>query len=196
MAETLFALVSDWGASALAVAVFLSCLAVPVPTSLMMLAAGAFVASGDLGPGPVLAAAFFGAVLGDQAGFGLGRGAGVLLTGWLGRRPARARLLARAEGMVTLRGAAAVFLSRWLFSPLGPYVNLLAGGVGMGWPRFTLMSAAGEAVWVAVYVGLGFAFAGQLAAVAGVLADSVGLLTSALVATLAGLALLRRGRWR
>lgn len=190
MTETLFALVSDWGAPALAIATFLSCLAVPVPTSLMMLAAGAFVASGDLGLVPAVAAAFLGAVLGDQAGFGLGRGVGAALTGWLRRRPGRARLLAQAEGLVAVRGAVAVFLSRWLFSPLGPYVNLLAGGAGMGRARFTAMSAAGEAVWVAVYIGLGFGFADQLAAVAGVLADSVGLLTSAL---LAGLALLRRG---
>jgi membrane protein DedA with SNARE-associated domain len=66
----------------------------------------------------------------------------------------------------------------------------------MGWTLFTAMSAAGEAVWVVVYVGLGFAFAGQLEAVAGLLADSVGLLTSALLATLAGYALLRQGRRR
>jgi membrane protein DedA with SNARE-associated domain len=196
MAEALFALVSDWGAAALALATFLSCLAVPVPTSLMMLAAGAFVASGDLALAPVVAAAFLGALLGDQAGFGLGRGAGALLTGRLRRRPARARLLAQAEAMVAARGAVSVFFSRWLFSPLGPYVNLLAGGAGMGWTLFTAMSAAGEAVWVVVYVGLGFAFAGQLEAVAGLLADSVGLLTSALLATLAGYALLRQGRRR
>jgi membrane protein DedA with SNARE-associated domain len=100
--------------------------------------------------------------------------------------------MAQAEAAVDRRGALAVFLSRWLFSPLGPYVNLLAGGAGMGWPRFTAMSAAGEAVWVTVYVGLGFAFAGQLAAVAGLLSDSVGLLTSGLLAALFGYALLRR----
>ena len=144
---------------ALALATLLSCHAAPVPTSLMTLAAGAFVASGD--------------------GSGAGAGGG-------------ARLLAQAEGMVAPRSALTMFLSRWLFSPLGLHVNLLAGAAGMGWARFSLMFAAGAAVWVPVRVGLGVALDGQLAVVAGLLADSVGLLTSALPATLAGLALLRR----
>lgn len=191
MTDALFALVSDWGALALAVATFLSCLAVPVPTSLMMLAAGAFVASGDLALVPVLAAAFVGAVLGDQAGFALGRGAGVVLSERLRRHPGRARLLASAEGAVAARGAQAVFLSRWLFSPLGPYVNGVAGLAGMNWARFTVMAAMGEGVWVALYIGLGFAFAGQLSAVADLLANSVGLLTSGVLALSVGTLLLR-----
>lgn len=197
MTETFFALVSNWGAPALALATFLSCLAVPVPTSLMMLAAGAFVASGDLSLAAVLAAAFFGALLGDQAGFALGRQAGTVLAERISHHPGRARLLAKAERAVASSGALAVFLSRWLFSPLGPYVNALAGGAGMGWARFTLMSAVGEAVWVSVYIGLGHAFGAHLSTIAELLANSVGLLTSGLVAAFAGIALFRaRPLWR
>lgn len=196
MADLFFALVSDWGAPALALATFLSCLAVPVPTSMMMLAAGAFIASGDLTFGPVLAAAFFGALLGDQAGFGIGRTTGGMLTDWLRRSPARTKLLAQAEGFMAQRGALAVFLSRWLFSPLGPYVNLLTGAAGMRWRIFTLMSAAGELVWVAVYVGLGFLFYENLGALAAILSDSVGLVTSATIMLLTGYALLRHARAR
>lgn len=196
MADLFFALVSDWGAPALALATFLSCLAVPVPTSMMMLAAGAFIASGDLTFGPVLAAAFFGALLGDQAGFGIGRTTGGMLTDWLRRSPARTKLLAQAEGFMAQRGALAVFLSRWLFSPLGPYVNLLTGAAGMRWTIFTLMSAAGELVWVAVYVGLGFLFYENLGALAAILSDSVGLVTSATIMLLTGYALLRHARAR
>lgn len=194
MTDIFLALVSDWGAPAVAVATFLSCLAVPVPTSLMMLAAGAFVASGDLALAPVLAAAFFGAVLGDQAGFGVGRMAGAAVTGWLRANPARAGLLDRSQTTVAARGGQAVFLSRWLFSPLGPYVNLLAGGAAMRWPLFSAMSVAGEAVWVGIYVSLGFIFADHLASVASIMADSVGFLSSAVITTLLGMVLLRRRR--
>jgi len=196
MADLFFALVSDWGAPALALATFLSCLAVPVPTSMMMLAAGAFIASGDLSFGPVVAAAFFGALLGDQAGFGIGRTTGGMLTDWLRRSPARTKLLAQAEGFMVQRGALAVFLSRWLFSPLGPYVNLLTGAAGMRWRIFTLMSAAGEVIWVAAYVGLGFLFYENLGSLAAILSDSVGLVTSATIMLLTGYALLRHARAR
>ena len=116
---------------------------------------------------------FFGALLGDQAGFGIGRTTGGMLTDWLRRSPARTKLLAQAEGFMVQRGALAVFLSRWLFSPLGPYVNLLTGAAGMRWRIFTLMSAAGEVIWVAAYVGLGFLFYENLGSLAAILSDSV-----------------------
>lgn len=192
MTEALLALVSDWGALALAVATFLSCLAMPVPTSVMMLAAGAFVATGDLELAPVLGLAFAGAVLGDQAGFFLGRFLGAGVTRRLRRHPARARPVQRAEAALRRHGALAVFLSRWLFSPLGPYVNAAAGLAGMRWGRFSAMSALGEGVWVALYTGLGFVFAGQLGMVADILGNSVGLLTSGLIAVLAGVFLFRK----
>jgi membrane protein DedA with SNARE-associated domain len=71
-----------------------------------------------------------------------------------------------------------VFLSRWLFSPLGPYVNLVSGAARMNWVRFSLWDLAGEAVWVALYLGAGYALAGQVTAVA----EIAGNLTGALAA--------------
>lgn len=189
MTETAFALLAAWGTPILALATFLSCLAVPVPTSAMMLAAGAFAATGVLALPAVVAAALVGAVAGDQAGYALGRLAGPAATRRLPPEP-----LARAQAAMDRRGGLAVFLSRWLFSPLGPYVNLLAGATRMGWARFTAAGVAGEGVWVALYVGLGAAFADQLAALAQLLADSAGLATSVAVAALTGTALWRRRR--
>lgn len=196
MTDTFFALVTDWGAPALAVATFLSCLALPVPTSLMMLAAGAFVATGDLALAPVAGAAFGGAVVGDQVGFRVGRVGGAALRGRLARNAARARLLTGAETRMEQSGRLAVFLTRWLFSPLGPYVNLLAGGARMGWMRFTLPAVLGEAIWVGMYLGLGFAFASQIGALADLLGNIVGLATSLLLAAVLGRAVLRKQRSR
>jgi membrane-associated protein len=85
-----------------------------------------------------------------------------------------------------------VFLSRWLFSPLGPYINLIAGGTRMGWARFTLPAALGEVVWVVVYVGIGYAFGSNLAAIGDFLGNLVGLATSLALATLLGRALWRK----
>lgn len=194
MTETFFALVSDWGAPALALATFLSCLALPVPVSLMMLAAGAFIATGDLSAPAVIGAALFGALLGDQAGYQIGRLGGSVLRARLDRRPAQARLIAGAEARITQSGWVAVFLSRWLFSPLGPYVNLLAGGACMKWLQFTLPAAFGELVWVTVYVGLGFGFASQISALGDMLGNLVGLATSLALAAILGRAVLRHAR--
>ena len=73
MSETVFALVTAYGAYVIFASAFLSCLALPIPTSLMMLSGGAFVATGDLALWQVVAGAFAGAVIGEAVGFGLGR---------------------------------------------------------------------------------------------------------------------------
>lgn len=192
MTEALLGLVSAWGPWALAVITFLSCLAVPVPSSLAMLAAGAFVASGDLAAGPVLGAALAGALAGDQAGFALGRRGIDGARGWVERSATRAALFARAREGVQRRGVLTVFLTRWLFSVLGPYVNLLAGATGMNWVAFTLASATGEALWVGLYVMAGRLAGGQIEALAALAGNLSGLAAALAVATVLALALWRR----
>ncbi|MFC2969057.1 DedA family protein [Acidimangrovimonas pyrenivorans] len=178
MTEALLALVPEYGLWLLAATTFLSCLALPVPSSLMMLTAGGFTATGDLGLSSVLMAAYGGAVLGDQTGFALGRSGGGALFDRLRRAPRRAAVIAKAEALMRRRGSIGVFLSRWLFSPLGPWINFAAGAARMGWHRFTASGAAGEAVWVAVYVGLGRVFAGNIEAANDLLGSALGFLAA------------------
>ena len=178
MTEWLLAQVADWGALALAIVTFLSCLAIPVPSSMMMLTAGAFAASGDLELAPAALAALAGAVLGDQAGYQLGRLGYQRAEHWLLRSQTRATILARARNSIHMRGGIAVFLSRWMFSVLGPYVNLLAGAAGMTWLTFTAMGIAGEMVWVVAYIGLGYVAGGQIAQASQMLSSTLGLLAS------------------
>ena len=68
--EIAFGLVAAYGLVIILLATYLSCLAVPVPTAFVMLAGGAFAASGDLALMDVLLAALTGALIG---GFILGR---------------------------------------------------------------------------------------------------------------------------
>lgn len=179
MTEWLLGLVPVWGGWLLAGATFLSCLALPIPASILMLAAGGFAAAGDLTLAGSAGAALAGAVLGDQAGFVAGRIGGA---GFLARLGAGAAPVAKAVEVLARRGGVAVFLSRWLFSALGPYVNVAAGAAGLGWARFTLWAVAGEAVWVAVYVGAGWAVAGNLTAASGMAVDVLGFLAAGAVA--------------
>ena len=62
MTDVVLALVPHYGPWVLAIATFLSCLALPAPASLLMIAGGAFVASGDLSLVYTAGAAFAGAV--------------------------------------------------------------------------------------------------------------------------------------
>ncbi|MGA1233177.1 MAG: DedA family protein [Lutimaribacter sp.] len=85
MSAWLLQSLATWGLPLLFATTFASCLALPVPASLMMLAAGAFVASGDLPASGVCLAALFGAIAGAQLGY-CGRSTG-LLAGAAGANP-------------------------------------------------------------------------------------------------------------
>ncbi|MGR3322852.1 MAG: DedA family protein [Pseudooceanicola sp.] len=178
MSDSIFAAIADWGVPLLMLVTFMSCLALPVPASLAMLAAGAFSASGEMTLGGAALGAFAGAVAGDQAGYRIGRAGRGTLARLVRRRPRRRKLLERARRLVDRHGGPGIFLSRWLVSPLGPYANFAAGLTGMKLLGFTAWGAAGEAVWVFIYVGLGWAFADRLTMVAELASDLSGVLAA------------------
>jgi len=177
--DWLLSLVPQYGLWLLGVATFASCLAVPLPTSTLLLAAGGFVAVGDLSFVSVALVALGGAVAGDQVGYFGARWFGAPLIETWGRR---APPLARATDLLAKRGGAAVFFSRWLMSALGPYVNLAAGAAGQPWSRFTLWGVLGEVVWVGIYLGLGYSFIGNLEAASDMALSWLGFVTAAAVA--------------
>lgn len=181
MTEFLLSLIVDYGGGLLFLVTYLSCLAIPVPSSLLMLAGGGFVASGDLTALGVIGAAYLGAMLGDQTGFHLGKRAGDLIETRFAKGRKRAALRQRALDLTTQYGGSGVFLSRWLFSPLGPYVNFVGGAAGLNWFSFTMWGAIGEAVWVSLYVGLGYAFADRISELADLLGSASGFMAAGVV---------------
>lgn len=182
MTDTVFGLVTEYGVYVIFASAFLSCLALPIPTSLMMLTGGAFVASGDLTFLQVGLAAFLGAVLGDQAGYFIGKFGGAPLLARLAKSPSRGAVLSRAKTLVDKRGGTGVFLSTWAVAPLGPWVNFVAGATDLSWHRFSIADFLGECVWVTLYVGLGYIFMDQVATVADIMGDVLGLIASLVVA--------------
>lgn len=179
MTDWLLALVPQYGLWLLAATTFLSCLALPFPASILMLTAGGFAAAGDLVLWQTFLAAAAGGVAGDQLGYWAGRGFGARMLGRLRQDPGRDRLLARADALIDRRGVIAVFLTRWLLSPLGPYVNLIAGSTRYGWIPFTAAGVAGEAVWAGLYVGFGYGFAGNVEAASQALGSALGMVGGA-----------------
>ena len=132
MTETLFAMVPSYGPYLVLASVLLSCLAIPLPSSLLVLAAGGFAASGDLDLWSVALAAFLGFVAGDQLAYQLGRRGGDAMKARLSGKPKMAKLVGKAETFVDKRGAWAVFLSRTVVSPLAPYVSYVGAAAGLG----------------------------------------------------------------
>jgi len=187
MTDWLLALVPQYGLWLLAATTFFSCLALPFPASIMMLTAGGFVAAGDLALLPTFAAAAGGGIAGDQLGFWAGRKVGTPLLDRVRRDPARYKLLKKAVLMLEAKGIVAVFLTRWLFSPLGPWVNLVTGSTGYGWHRFTAAGVAGEAVWSGLYVGMGYGFAGNITAASDMLGSVLGILAGGAAVVILGL---------
>jgi len=180
------ALVPQYGLWLIGLTTFFSCLAVPVPASLVMISGGAFAAAGDLSLAGTMIAALVGAVSGDQVGFSVGRRGASLLERFQRGNAHRQAAINNAKTFAESWGNAGVFLSRWLFSPLGPYVNLVGGATGHSWAAFTISAATGEAIWVALYTGLGFSFSGQIQMVADFASNITGLLAAAVIALILG----------
>ena len=158
-----------------------TCIGVPVPASMLMLAAGGFAASDDLEVWQVALAALTGAALGDQTAYWASRKGGAPLVDRIASG-ARAQLLDRARAQVARRGALAVFLTRWLVSPLAPYANLIAGASRMRWLPFASAAVAGEVVWVSLYVGAGYAFGDNLEAATEFAGSILGFLAAGAIA--------------
>lgn len=182
-------LVLTVGYPALATILFLGAVGLPLPTGLSATLAGSLVALGHM---HWLAAAGFVAgasLLGDAAGFGIGRWIdGRVLTRygrWIGYSPRRH---ARVGALFGRLGGMAIVLTRTLVSSLSSLVNLFAGASRYPLPRFLAFAAAGRALWTAAYVGLGYTIAGDVEAAAAFLKNLTGLLIS--LAVCAGVMLL------
>lgn len=191
MSAEIAELLYGWGTPLIFAVAFLSCLAVPVPASLLFMAAGSFAASGDFNPLQIWAAGLAGAILGDQTGYHAARH-------WLGgpqalsSRPSWQKALEKAQAFQQKWGGISVFLTRWLLSPLGPWVNLSAGFTGFSRASFTAWSVAGETIWISLYVGLGFFLSDQAQAIADIIGNAVWLVAALAVTIWLGMKLFRR----
>jgi membrane protein DedA with SNARE-associated domain len=155
------------GPAALALALFLGPLGLPIPTGLLVVAAGAFVRQGLM---PLALAAGLGlaaTLLGDAASYLLGRFAG----GWAHRlnKGRRAAAWQRAQKQFKRRGGLALYSTRVLLTALDVPTNLIAGASGCGFRRFLAWDIAGRVTWLLLYGALGYVFSSQWRAVTALL---------------------------
>jgi membrane protein DedA with SNARE-associated domain len=118
-----------------------------------------------------------GAVIGDMLVYGLGRFARV----WINKRFGQSSAWQKAENYFNRRGGIAIYLTRWLFTPLAVPVNLVAGSSGYPFWKFLLFDIAGEITWILLYGGLGYAFGSQWELISNFISDFSGLLVGLVV---------------
>jgi membrane protein DedA with SNARE-associated domain len=158
----------------------------PMPASLMLVAAGSFVEQGEMKLWPVLMLASLGAITGDNIGYALGRWGGRRITHRITNWTGGEKRLQHAAEWSNRWGGTGVFLSRWLVTPLGPVINLTSGMANYSWPRFLFFDVIGEALWVVLYVMLGKIFSGRVQALSDVLGDFTWLIVALLVVLVLG----------
>lgn len=153
--------IASYGVLALFVVLYFESFGVPLPGESALITVSLLAARGDPAIGHVVLAAWLGAVLGDSTGYLIGRVGGRPLLLWLAPRIkltpdklARVETLAREKGFVMVTTARFVVILRQLN-------GILAGTIGMPWPRFALANAVGALAWAAFW-GLGAYFFADL----------------------------------
>jgi len=148
-----------YGVPVLILALLAQPLGLPIPTGLLVMAAGASARQGQIGWPGAAALTLTAAVVGDCASYALGRIGGQWVRRLVG---CRGRVLwLRAEGQFTRRGELAVYLTRVVLTSLEMVTNLVAGSSRYPFHRFVAWAAAGRATWIGLYGGLGYVLGTQ-----------------------------------
>lgn len=170
-------------------AVFLCCtgesilvLGMLIPTTPVLLLAGAFVSYDALAFWPTVAAAVAGAVCGDSINF------------WVGRRWGNRALeshyalryqepIARSRALFEQHGAKALVIARFI-GLVRPFIAAIAGAYRMSVPRFLVIEALAGLAWAAPFIALGVVFGASLS-LASEVATRLAILLAALLILLA-----------
>ena len=155
MNDQLLAVVSQYGPPALFGIVTIAAIGVPLPITLLLIVAGSMISQGAMNLWWAIGLAGAGSILGDQAGYAIGRWGGpaviARLSALLGHRASLEAMEAKAKAW----GGPGVFITRWLLTPLGPWINLASGTAGYPWRRFLCWDILGETTGAVLYISLG-----------------------------------------
>ena len=192
--DQLLAALSLYGLPVLFGVIVVAAAGIPLPIALMLVAAGSFVELGEMKLWQVIAVASAAAVLGDQIVYALGRWGGRRIAARIARRKNGRANIARAELFTKHWGGAGIFFSRWLVTPLGPWVNLTSGMAAYPWPRFFCWDVVGEVLWVILYVMLGKLFSDRVQALVEILGNLAWVIVGLIFASILGWYLVRHIR--
>jgi membrane protein DedA with SNARE-associated domain/membrane-associated phospholipid phosphatase len=162
MHETIADLVSSYGYIFIFLLVAIESFGIPLPGETALVTAAAFAAHGRMNIALVILSAAAGAIVGDNAGYWVGRKGGIAFVRRHGRRFGLDEAkLNRAQDFFKRHGAKTVFIGRFI-ALLRSWAAALAGVSEMPYGTFTLYNALGGVTWAALFGGLGYVFGQNL----------------------------------
>src|SRR6266436_4028451 len=189
--DQLLGALSQYGLPVLFAVIMIAAVGIPLPISMMLVAAGSFVELGEMKLWQVIVVASAGAVIGDQIGYALGRWGGHRVIARIRRRGNGTAKIEQAQAFAKRWGATGIFLTRWLITPLGPWLNLTSGMAAYPWTRFFLWDVLGEVLWVVLYVMIGKFFSDRVQALVEILGNLAWVIVGLIAALILGWKLLR-----
>lgn len=184
-------LIHTYGLWVLFALIFLESTGIPLPGETALVTAALYAGSThriDIAAVVLVAAAA--AILGDNAGYLVGRSVGVRLVARYGKYVRLDEPRLKIGQYLFLRhGGKIVFFARFV-ALLRAYAALLAGVNRMSWTRFLIMNALGGICWALLFGGGAYLFGSQMKRVSGPV--SVVLLFAALALVAAGIVFVRR----
>ena len=191
MHETLYQLIGTYGYLIVFLLVGIESFGIPLPGETGLITAAAFAALGRLNIFGVIAASAAGAILGDNAGYWVGKKGGLAL---IRRYGSYVRLneskIDKMHAFFEKHGAKTVFLGRFI-SLLRCWAAALAGVARMPYGTFMFWNALGGVTWSAIFGTLGYFFGKNLPLLEQYLGQAT-MAAALLVALVVGLALVAR----
>ncbi len=130
---------------------FVAAIALPIPASTTLVAAGAFAAQGYLSISLVLTTAFFANILGDATGYFLARTYGVRIFHIFGLgKLLTTSVFQKLENYIRNFPHTLIFISRFL-TEIGPAVSVLSGISRVHYRTFLISALLGESCYVLLY---------------------------------------------
>lgn len=152
----------QYGYGALFGVLFAESFGLPLPGEAFLVTASFLATQGQLNIWLVVLTAWTAAVLGDNAGYAIGRFGGRRLMIRHGARVGiSAERLNRTERFFAHYGPEIVIVARF-FPVLRQLNGIVAGSAGMGWKRFAIYNALGGLLWVGAWSSGVYYFGSQI----------------------------------
>jgi membrane protein DedA with SNARE-associated domain len=136
--------------------IFLEDFGIPVPGETVLIIAAVYAGTGRFSVWLVALIGFVAAVLGDNVGFGIGHFGGRPLAERYGKyiflTPER---LDKTAAFFDRHGGKVIVIARFV-EGLRQANGIIAGITGMHWAKFAVFNALGAALWVGVWVSIGY----------------------------------------
>jgi membrane-associated protein len=186
LSDQLLAALALYGLPVLFGTTFIASLGIPLPDTVLLIAAGSFVQQGDLSLPWTIVLTAVAAVLGDQVGYWVGRWGSDRVEGFISRRIGGVERMQAAQAMAKKWGGPGIFFSRWLVTTLAPWLNLTSGIAKYSYARFLFWDILGDVVGVVIYLTIGDVFSDRVQSITDALGNfawvAIGLIVAAFCA--------------